>query len=345
MTASNKLKLRAFTLLMTVVVVGFTIQRDGVLFVVQCWGAGVLGRLRGAGGLSSCLCSGLHGGLRPGLHHGLCAGVHDRLRTGGLHHRVCPGVHHVQQRLVSGPLPRSRESRDLGATDDDVLRADLHRGLRSDVHRRLCDDCLLRRASVQLVLGQLCTGSGVQHLHGELRSARVQHLQCSASYAPACSSCSTCDACSASVTTVEAPCSNCHGVCGRSGRVHGNRGRAARGVDLRNVNPRTPPLTQEPTPALPPDASVPGERTLREAEKPAAADPLRTRTEGRTRRRQRDQPASPEAVRSERSHRFASSGPGLDRRLPQGERSGSHGPADFLPASRGGRRRLDRASN
>lgn len=96
---------------------------------------------------------------------------------------------------------------------------------------------------------------------------------CSASYAPACSSCSTCDACSGSVSVVEAPCSNCT-ASAVAPAAYTETVVAPPAASTYGTQSTPSTATQEPTPALPPDANVPGERTLREADKPAPADPL-----------------------------------------------------------------------
>ena len=75
-----------------------------------------------------------------------------------------------------GRFARSRESRDLGLSDDDLLRADLYRGLRANVHGRVCDHRVLCGAGVQHLCGEL-RATRLQHVLGRLRSRPLQHVQ------------------------------------------------------------------------------------------------------------------------------------------------------------------------
>jgi hypothetical protein len=87
---------------------------------------------------------------------------------------------------------------------------------------------------------------------------------CSASYAPACGTCSTCDACAASGTT----CASC--AAGTVSQATYSEPVAAPATTTYGTPSSSP---AEPTPALPPNVTVPTERTLREAEKPVPAEP------------------------------------------------------------------------
>jgi hypothetical protein len=100
---------------------------------------------------------------------------------------------------------------------------------------------------------------------------------CTASYAPACSSCSTCDACSAGVTVTEgvaaAPCPNCS-ASAVAPAAYTEAVVSPPPASTYGTSATTPPATNEPTPALPQNLDVPAERSIREADKPLPADPL-----------------------------------------------------------------------
>lgn len=98
---------------------------------------------------------------------------------------------------------------------------------------------------------------------------------CTASYVPACSTCGTCSTCGVSYAPVCDACAVSGSTCATcaAGSVTQATYTETVAAPASTTYGTTSTANTEPTPALSPNANVPPERTTREAEKPATADP------------------------------------------------------------------------
>ena len=167
MTATHKLRASHFRrsrLLVIVAVLGAA-SNAGILLVVRRARGDVLGRLRRTRCVQSV-------GYAPATY---TTGYAPAYTTAYAPAYTTAYRSDLRRRLVSGPLCRSREPRDLGLSDNDLLRADLHRGVSPTYTAAYATSayyaapsmqhlsCGLRATRVQLVLGKLRTRP-VQHV-------------------------------------------------------------------------------------------------------------------------------------------------------------------------------------